>query len=614
MQRHADWEITIPLAQVQQNEVGQRGDYFKIVHDNYTAQYLQNLGVEPTEKHRKAVARFAPLEQCEIEATWEDSSVVARNLRIMQAPIGKSASSSALPAAAPSVARAARLAAATAPAAGGGGNEAGPLEPGGGRWRYASAVPPHVPDAAEIARALGQGAGAQGGLSPQGNKSQALEQMQMADISASEGCNGDLVEELERMRRHARGDDSRSDADPVLIQWGEEGMRELESLKRKFVLPFAAERPVKGSTGTAIMPWQSPEYRARVNIEVPPDHVADVSEPITMTLEQIMDHAVEYVENSMPLELLTTRRDPLLFAAVRERLCSPEATRLTGLLAHLLYWTVFGHLRPPDRRLPQPSQQSLVLTLQELWSRHSDPGRPSKGGRKGDLLARDSPTGVCFVLPVFILALKRGVENVFHTQYAKAFGDVNDGAALAAALVDQLNVLVMNIFDPDCVYASFGALDGSADAIRLWRKLGVLQMKLGLTPATKMLGREFRTTPMMLLLMNGDGGAPENPKTRKLLQKSASDVVLATVSASPLRSSGVGGAVAAATPPRLDERRRKALYRTACKRIASAGMEVVSSSQSSRAPSLTNSASAAIAAAAAAAGAAAGAAAAKGIG
>jgi len=290
--------------------------------------------------------------------------------------------------------------------------------------------------------------------------------------------------------------------------------------------------------------------------------------------------------------LLTCRRDAWLFSAIRENLSSPEAIRMIGLLAHLLYWTVFGHLRPLERRLPQPSQQSLILSLQELWSRLCDAGRP-KGPRKGAEpavqspsrdgaqpqapLDRDSPVG--FVLPVYMLSLKRNVEYVFHRQYAKAFNDVHTGAALAAELVDQLNVLVMNVFDPDCAYASFGALDSSAEAIRQWRKLGVLQMKLGLSPAVKMLSREFRTTPMTLLLMNGDGGEPVDPRTRKFLQKSASDVVLATVAASPPRPSG-----AAASPtvvPRLDERRRRALYKTACRRMSAAGLEVVASRHSS---------------------------------
>lgn len=606
MARFSDVEVSIRLSVVQSKEVGQPDDYFKTINDSYTAQYLEALGVEPSLRHRKAVARSAPLEQCEIEASWDDHSAVARSLRITQAPVGRSASSGKLPG---------------ARGAEGGGRAAEAPAVGVDKWKYMEVGPPHVRDAAEICRAFGR---EQGKASPQGDKGQALMHMQMHDIAASEFANGSLVDELEHMRRQARGDHSRCDEDPELVQWGEEGMREVESLKRKFILPFAAERLPPGSKKTVVVPWQSPEYREHVEIQVPKQHSAELSHPISMSLDQIMEEAVEYTENRLPLELLTTRRDPWFFAAMRERLCAPEATRLTGLLAHLLYWTVFGHLRAPAKRLPQPSQQSLILTLQELWSRLSDTSRSKKPGRHGELMAREAPSGASFVLPAFMLAIKRNVEGVFRRQYPKAFSDVQTGDELVARLLEQLNVLVMNIFDPDCVYASFGAFDSSIEAIKMYRKLNVLQMKLGLTPATKMLGREFRTTPMMLLLMNGDGGAPENPKTRMFLQKSASDVVLATVSASPPRrpssSGGSGKDGSPASPmvlPRLDERRRQALYRTACKRIASVGLEVVSSHQGSRASSLSTTSlpqtlTSAVAAAAAAAGAAAGSAAAFG--
>ncbi|CAE8662778.1 unnamed protein product, partial [Polarella glacialis] len=70
--------------------VGARDDYHKIVHDVYTTQYLQALGVDPTcNAYRKAVARNSPLEKCEIEATWIGHSSVAGHLRIVQPPVGR---------------------------------------------------------------------------------------------------------------------------------------------------------------------------------------------------------------------------------------------------------------------------------------------------------------------------------------------------------------------------------------------------------------------------------------------------------------------------------------------------------------------------------------------
>merc|ERR1719436_234039 len=83
-----DPEVVIQFARVPANKVGTKEEYFKIVHDAYTTQYLQQLGVEPTERHKKTVSRNAPLDKCEIEATWTEDSAIARELRIIQPPAG----------------------------------------------------------------------------------------------------------------------------------------------------------------------------------------------------------------------------------------------------------------------------------------------------------------------------------------------------------------------------------------------------------------------------------------------------------------------------------------------------------------------------------------------
>lgn len=171
------------------------------------------------------------------------------------------------------------------------------------------------------------------------------------------------------------------------------------------------------------------------------------------------------------------------------------------------------------------------------------------------------------------------------TQYRKMFNDSEVGPKLQDKLVTQLNIMMMNLMDPDCSYASFGALDSSMDAIKKWKKLSTLQMKLGLTPAVRMLGREYRTTPMMLLLMNSDGSEPIDPKTRVHLQRCTSDSVLASVAGVPgeersraalRRVESTGKGLAPMPRPKLDTTRRAALYRTAGKRFGDLGSDVIS--------------------------------------
>merc|ERR1712008_72644 len=201
------------------------------------------------------------------------------------------------------------------------------------------------------------------------------------------------------------------------------------------------------------------------------------------------------------------------------------------------------------------------------------------GGRRGELLAKDAPSGISFVTAAFLLAIKRGMEQVFLTQYQRIFANTDYGEALSQQLVDQINVMAMNLFDPDCAHASFGALDSSVEAIQISRKLHVAQMKLGLTPAMRMMNREFRTTPTVLLLMNADGGGPRAPKTRKLLQKSNSDAVLRTATGAVALSETSSAAAASASRPRpgLNKQQKAVLYRTARNRLASSGLNQLSS-------------------------------------
>jgi hypothetical protein len=241
-----------------------------------------------------------------------------------------------------------------------------------------------------------------------------------------------------------------------------------------------------------------------------------------------------------------------LFAAVKEQLITSEAVRLVGLLAHLLYWTALPHIHQKSQRLPEQAKQSLVLTIQELWAAIQAPAR-QRLGRRGELLTKDGPAGISFVIPAFMLALKRGVEWCFQTAHPWIFQE----PATTTHLIDQVNVMFMRLFDPDCLYASFGALEASERAIALWHKLAVSQASLGITPGKRMLNQAYRVTPLMSLLMRS-GVAPGDAKTRVLLAKTTSESMI---------NPQVDITKPNAEAP-LEGWRRGALYRSANKRLA----------------------------------------------
>jgi hypothetical protein len=283
------------------------------------------------------------------------------------------------------------------------------------------------------------------------------------------------------------------------------------------------------------------------------DFRKDASKPISLTIHQIEEESFRYAVTGFPVDLLTTRADEELFAAIKEQLVTEESVRLIGLLAHFLYWIVLEHVHPPHLRLPDPSKQSLILTVQELWSMMQAPAR-QRLGRRGELLSKDGPAGISFVIPAFMLAIKRGVEWCFQQCHPWIFAE----QFTTVQFLDQLNLMFMRLFDPDCLYASFGALEASERAIKLWHRLEVLQSSLGITPATRIIHQEYRTTPLMSLLMSNEGGGnPGDPKTRVLLAKSASEGVLGSKQKQQQSRD--------AQP--LDGWRRAALYRSASKRI-----------------------------------------------
>lgn len=557
MPRHVDWDILIHLDHVGLSEIGIKDDYFKAVQDSYLTNYLNELGVEPLPHHKALVARNAPLSECDIEATWLDTSAVANKLRISQPQITTGHKTKVV-------------------------QDLSDAERSAewfGHAKFFDVNPPPVNVDGAVHLDLDGEGRALREAEHRNMRARAYASMKLHDLEGSENADMNLTAELEQVRRSVRDDleEETGKADVFGRLLRKKGKREADEkelalLKQKFLLPFAAERPGKAGVvaGTILVPWQSPELKANPCIDVHDDFKKDALKPICLTISQIEEEAFRYAVTGFPVELLTTRADDELFAAIREQLVTEESVRLIGLLAHYLYWIVLSHIHEPSQRLPEPSKQSLVLTIQELWSMMQAPAR-QRLGRRGELLSKDGPAGISFVIPAFMLAIKRGVEWCFLQQHAWIYIEQHT----KIQFLDQLNVMFMHLFDPDCLYASFGSLEASEHAIKLWRKLAVLHASLGITPATRIIHQEYRTTPLMSLLMSSDGGNPCDPKTRVLLSKSSSEGKLGShAKADPTKS---------ANRVPLEGWRRAALFRSANKRLSGlqrAGLEATTSKSS----------------------------------
>lgn len=482
--------ITIPLRPVKAGQVGRKEDYCRTIRDEYVRKYLGALGVEPSDRNRAAVAREAPLRRCRFEANWDNRhSAVAASLDILLPVPGASGKA------------AARL--------GPGGDPPG-SGPESLAWRgmttFMDVAPP------ECAPGPVRGAGVVDAADAPGRGDARGPALPEAWRRGGEAADADpgLTAELEAVRERARqGEDaveSVGDDELRRLEHLEAMERELAALKRRFILPFACERPASRGK-VEIVPWQSAELRGELCLELPKDHRDEALSPISLTIEAIQAELKEYADHGLPLPLLTHRPEIAGCGAVRRVLASERAARLVGLLAHLTYWTVLGHLHPQERRLPEPSKQSLVLTLQEVWATLRRP-------------LTESPAGVSFVLPAVLLAVKRGVGRAFEVQYPKALADL----AVASQLAFFINIIVMRLFDPDCTYARFAATSSDPGAIRLERRLGVVEAARGLGASRRVASRLNRATPVVHSLLGEEFGCrPGDARTRAMLQKSASD-------------------------------------------------------------------------------------------
>lgn len=547
-------EITIPFKSVRPKDLQGPYDYYEEVVDAYTGKYLEELGVQPTVKLQRYVARHAPLENCRIEAAWGEQvhgSAITEQLRIMQPR--------AVQPVVPQIVHGPELT----------------LDKGVDalffnrfckeNLDYVSTVEPEI-EAAGLGSLLEiEERKLRAKKSSDADfRSRAMRDMLLEEAAAAKQNDMALTSELEQVRLQVRPTNRSDDEDKETeTEQRDRFAKELARLKRQFILPFACDkRMVAPERCIRVVPWQ--HLQSNQSIQVHRDFHAEALERIVVTLDEIK-HECEMFAPKLPLELLTHREDPALFVRVRSQLASSKAVRLTGLLSHLLYWVVFKHLHPDDQQLPEDSRQSLLVTVHDLWSTLMEP-------------YRDFPMGVSLVIPAFCISLKQGMFRIFTSRYPSVFANNSDqikSDELCEQLTDQINVLFMQLFDPDCVYARFGVLDSSKQAVRLWRKWDMALASQGQGPATRMITRKFRTTPAMNTLLGAEcTGRPGHPKTRRLLAKSASDPSMRSTAS---KAATKGGAVGqnSLKKPQMDELKQEALFKVACKNLSRKGMEAL---------------------------------------
>lgn len=515
----AMYEVTIPLRPVPDNELGAPEDYFKVIREEYAARYLDMLNIASTPANKADFMRYRMMEDCDMLGVWPDlrTSSLADAIRIvppLRQRIGDLADIDASD----------RI-----------------------KWKqwYGHADP-------ILVRPPDIGVNCQTRLEAEEEERNAVAETGAAGDAGgfleAAKAKAELAAELERVRIagaagggegwrvgavHQRGDAERK----------ERLKQELVSLKAKFILPFACERPAKDgdlsgpSKKSELMVWP---MQGPLRVDAPEDMFEEVLQPIRITLEDVNKNTSKWVDEQMPLEFLTSRRDEGLLEQVRGTLKDANVAKITGLLAHLLHWVALMPLNAEGPHISESALQSLFVGIQEIWTQF-------------EKLHRDSKAGVSFVLPCLMLTVKRGVERCFEMSYPVLMSH----EMLRQQVLDSINILLMRFFDPDGTYSRFGKFDGEGKAITLSKKLDALMASQGTSHAKRLHGRMNRATPLVraVLGLTGEGkfcGVVNEPKTRVML-----------------RHCDAGGGVPAGgmSDPPQDKNRQQALLKAANDRL-----------------------------------------------
>lgn len=459
-------EITIPLQSVAESEVGLPEDYYKMILEEYSNRYLASLGVTPTPQSKAMVVKNMPLKECEIQASWASrSSAVADSLTILPPSSKKKLDN--------------------------------PAEKYGKEGNRQIELYDVRPPQKEYYKKAEEPSREEGLKKMERN---LVEQDQRLSKDADINLTREFEEQKKKRAFEAQGSRKAEGSEDAELKQDQE--KEVANLQR-FLIPFAC---VEAKTGQ-LRSWRDPTFQMR--LDVPGKEARrDVLLPIQILVGDLQQENDRYIKR-LPLQMLTTvdlsdRKMRSRKQVILESLENPRQVRMMGLLAHFLYWTIFGHLHP-SKALPEQHKMALFTAIHTVWSEIEE--------------MKHTPWGVSFGLPLHLLLLKRGVLYAFTHQYQSLFKDEQ----VLRGLIDRINVCFMRLLDPENQYSRLGVFDVTSEGIRLRRQLALVEASQGWTPSQQTVATLHRCTTLTSSLYKE--GA-EDPQTRRLLRKNTATAVI----------------------------------------------------------------------------------------
>lgn len=132
----------------------------------------------------------------------------------------------------------------------------------------------------------------------------------------------------------------------------------------------------------------------------------------------------------------------------RKELQQLNTSKLIGLVAHLAYWNVFGHLNC----LPLDSYHMKQMFISISTIRN-----------QLDLKFMDKKFYHVFLMPMMVLAIRIQIEQIFKNAYPNFFSiEIHEKIAMKL-----INDLITKLIDPNIYYSRFSFFESGRDAIAI---------------------------------------------------------------------------------------------------------------------------------------------------
>lgn len=132
----------------------------------------------------------------------------------------------------------------------------------------------------------------------------------------------------------------------------------------------------------------------------------------------------------------------------KDEITNENTAKLIGLICHLAYWSVFGHLNPLP--LDKYHMKQLFISIAQIQQAYES----KYTGKR---------VFVTFIMPMIVLAIRIEVEIIFKNRYAIFFSKIQH----EKVALKLINDVITHLIDPNIYYSRFSFFESGREAINI---------------------------------------------------------------------------------------------------------------------------------------------------